>query len=111
MFNNATLVNVPQLDRLYNKLENIERLLIESSNQPKEEPNKLLSIDQASEYLNLAKPTIYSMVSKGTIPFMKKSKRLYFSKEELLDYVKGGRNKTNAEIELDALSFLTKKRA
>tara|TARA_B110000285_G_C15138189_1_gene628676 strand:- start:2510 stop:2845 length:336 start_codon:yes stop_codon:yes gene_type:complete len=111
MFNNATLVNVPQLDRLYNKLENIERLLIESSNQPKEEPNKLLSIDQASEYLNLAKPTIYSMVSKGTIPFMKKSKRLYFSKEELLDYVKGGRNKTNAEIASDALSFLTKKRA
>ena len=107
-----TLEQLPNaVNRLYNKLELIERLLIESSNQPKEEPNKLLSIDEASIYLNLAKPTIYSMVSKGTIPFMKKSKRLYFSKEELLDYVRGGCKKTNAEIASDALSFLTKKRA
>lgn len=111
MFNNATLVNVPQLDRLYNKLELIERLLIESSNQPKEEPNKLLSIDEASEYLNLAKPTIYSMVSKGTIPYMKRSKRLYFSKKDLLDYVRQGRIKTNSEIEADAVNYLSNKRA
>ena len=93
------------------KLDSIEKLLKAQSSNEQKDPDKLFNIDEASEYLNLAKPTVYSMVSKGTIPFMKKSKRLYFSKEELLDYVKGGRNKTNAEIELDALSFITKKRA
>tara|TARA_B110000908_G_C10243599_1_gene447520 strand:- start:2015 stop:2353 length:339 start_codon:yes stop_codon:yes gene_type:complete len=93
--------------RLYTKLESIERLLIQSSTQAKEEPNKLLTIDEASVYLNLAKPTIYSMVSKNTIPFMKKSKRLYFSKDELHNYVSKGRVKTIIEIQKDAISNLS----
>lgn len=98
------------VDRLYTKLESIERLLIQGSTQAQEEPNKLLSIDEASEYLNLAKPTIYSMVSKGTIPYMKCSKRLYFSKDELHNYVSKGRVKTIAEIQEDAVSSLSNQR-
>ena len=108
MFEKLTLENLPQFaDRLYTKLESIERLLVQSSTQPQEEPNKLLSIDEASEYLRLAKPTIYSMVSKGTIPYMKRSKRLYFSKDELHTYVSKGRVKTIAEIQQDAIDSLS----
>lgn len=106
-----TLENLPQsVDRLYTKLENIERLLIQSSEQVKDDPNKLLSIDEASDYLNLAKPTIYSMVSKGKIPYMKKSKRLYFSKNELFEYVNEGRVKTISEIQGDAIASLSNRK-
>lgn len=106
-----TFENLPQsVDRLYTKLENIERLIIQSSDQVKDEPNKLLSIDEASDYLNLAKPTIYSMVSKGKIPYMKKSKRLYFSKNELFEYVNEGRVKTISEIQGDAIASLSNRK-
>jgi excisionase family DNA binding protein len=40
---------------------------------------KLLTVQEAAEFLNLSVPTIYLKVSKGEIPFMKRSKRLYFS--------------------------------
>jgi hypothetical protein len=39
---------------------------------------------------------------------MKRSKRLYFSKSELLEYVKGGRKQTNAEIKAEANLYLKK---
>lgn len=51
-------------------------------------------------------PTIYSKVSRGELPVMKRSKRLYFSRKELVDYLKEGRRKSNAEIEAQAESYL-----
>ena len=37
---------------------------------------------------------------------MKRSKRLYFSRTELLNYLKDGRKKSNAEIEQEAKAYL-----
>lgn len=51
----------------------------------------LLSITQASELLNLAKATIYQKTAKGEIPFIKKSKRLYFQKSKLLIWLSGSK--------------------
>jgi len=72
--------------------------------------NELLTIEQAADFLSLTKPTIYSMVSRGEIPYMKQKKRLYFSRGDLISYVKQGRRKTNAEIAADADNFLVTKR-
>ncbi len=67
---------------------------------------QLLTIQEAADFLNLTVPTIYGKVSKGELPVMKRSKRLYFSKIELLEYIKHGRKQTNAEIELEAKVYL-----
>ena len=67
--------------------------------QPIDHPEKLLTVKEAAEFLSLSVPTIYSKVSKGELPVMKRSKRLYFSNTELLNYLKDGRKKSNAEIE------------
>lgn len=73
---------------------------------PRQEPiEKLLSIKEASEYLNLTVPTLYGKVSKKEIPFMKRGKRLYFSSVELLNYLKEGKVKTNLEIEAEANAY------
>ena len=56
--------------------------------------SELITIKQAAEFLSLSVPTIYSKVSKGELPFMKVSKRLYFSREDLTEYVKSGRKST-----------------
>ena len=77
--------------------------------EPTEQPEQLLTIQEAAEFLSLTVPTMYSKVSKGELPVMKQGKRLYFSRAELLDYLKAGHKKTNAEIEQDAESYLSRK--
>lgn len=58
----------------------------------------LLSIEEAAEFLNLSKPTLYRLVSERNIPFAKKGKRLYFSKERLTEWVESGEVRTQAQI-------------
>lgn len=99
------------VNQLYIKLESIEKLLSKSNEpQPIEQPDQLLTIQQAAEFLSLAVPTLYSMVSRGDLPVMKRSKRLYFSRIELINYLKQGRRKTHAEIEAEAESYCNSKR-
>lgn len=74
-----------------------------------EQPEQFLTIQEASQFLNLTVPTIYSKVSKGELPVMKRSKRLYFSSIELMEYLKKGRKKTNVEIREEAENYLKKK--
>lgn len=73
---------------------------------PTEQPERLLTVQEAAQFLNLTVPTIYSKVSKGELPVMKRSKRLYFSSTELMEYLKEGRKKSNAEIEQEAQVYL-----
>ncbi len=74
--------------------------------EPTEQPERLLTVQEAAQFLNLTVPTIYSKVSKGELPVMKRSKRLYFSSTELMEYLKEGRKKSNAEIEQEAEAYL-----
>ena len=93
---------------LTKEVSELKSLLIEKQVQPTtEQPELLLTIQQAAEFLSLTVPTIYSKVSKGELPVMKRSKRLYFSRTELMEYVKAGRKKSNAEIEQEAKAYLS----
>lgn len=78
----------------------------QESKPPTHHPEQLLTIQEAAEFLSLTVPTMYSKVSKGELPVMKRSKRLYFSRTELLEYLKDGRKKSNAEIEQEAKAYL-----
>jgi excisionase family DNA binding protein len=79
----------------------------QESKTPTDQPEQLLTIQEAAEFLSLTVPTMYSKVSKGELPVMKRGKRLYFSRTELLEYVKTGRKKSNAEIEQEAKAYLS----
>ena len=97
--------------QLYNKLDRIESLLAEALPLIHPESDKFLTVHEAANFLDLAAPTIYSLVSKGEIPVNKRGKRLYFSKMELEEWVKAGRKKTNSEIAEEAENyFLNKKK-
>lgn len=80
----------------------------QASTEPQDE---LLTIQQASELLNLSVPTLYSKVSKREISSMKRSKRLYFSRTELIEYLKAGKRKTSEELEAEADAYLSNKKA
>ncbi len=83
---------------------------VQNNNPTTEQPEQLLTIQEAAEFLSLTVPTMYSKVSKGELPVMKGSKRLYFSRTELLEYLKDGRKKSNAEIEAEAEAYLSDKK-
>ena len=97
------------------RLERIESLVLELKSKGSQSPPSntvdLLSIDEAVVLLNLAKPTVYNLVSSGKIPVMKKSKRLYFSRNELLNWLQSGRKKTIEEIEEEAKSYVANRQA
>lgn len=90
------------LAQMYTRLERMEDLLLERST-PKKVQSDLLTITEASEMLNLSIPTIYSKVSRRELPHQKKGKKLYFSREELLSFVKEGKRLTTDEIKLQAI--------
>ena len=81
-------------------------LIQQNEQQPTEQQEQFLNIQQASELLNLSVPTLYSKVSKGELPVMKRGKRLYFSRTELIEYLKAGKRKSSAEIEAEADAYL-----
>ena len=95
-----TFEKLPQaVNQLFDKLENIERLLLSQSNAPLPETDKFLTIKQASEILHLSVPTIYGLVQRAEVPVCKRGKRLYFSTQELTSWIMAGRKKNHAEIE------------
>lgn len=71
---------------------------MERYNKPKEVEDELFTVPQAAEFLSLSVATIYGLNHQGDIPSMKRSKRLYFSKKDLIDYLKKGKKKTNSEL-------------
>jgi len=106
-----TFEKLPEAVKMLTKeVGEMKRLLMEKQEQPSTYPDELFTIQKASEYLSLSVPTIYGKVSRNEIPFMKRGKRLYFSRTELMDYLKGGRKKSQEEIIEEVDSFLSNKK-
>jgi len=109
MEKNLTFDQLPNaVTMLTKEVSELKRLLIEKQeNTPTEQPEQLLTIQEAADFLSLTVPTMYSKVSKNELPVCKRSKRLYFSRTDLMEYVKAGRKKSNAEIEQEAEAYLS----
>ncbi len=73
--------------------------------QPQPEVDEIGGIDLAVKITGKAKPTIYSLCSERKIPHSKQGKNLYFSRQELTDWLKQGKRKTTAEIADEAANF------
>lgn len=72
------------------RIENLIQLKQPTKVEPSEQPEQLLTVQGAAEFLSLTIPTLYSKVSKGELPVMKRGKHLYFSSTELMEYLKKG---------------------
>lgn len=84
------------------EVSEIKRLLLQKETAITNEPETLLTVQEAAKFLSLSVPTIYGLISKGELPVIKRSKRCYFSNIELLEYMKAGRKKTVDEISKEA---------
>jgi len=79
-------------DLIQGQLHKIQALLeklVAQENIPQIQNDALGDIQLAESITKLKRATIYSHVSKKKIPFIKKNGKLYFSKRELEDWIKG----------------------
>ena len=99
--------------QLYEKLNSIERLLLERSSNPLPEPDQWFDLNQLVEYdpERRTKATFYGYISQKTVPFHKKvgGKKLTFLKSEIDAWLKQGRIKTLDESSLEADTYLRKR--
>ena len=74
---------------LSEKLSRIEQMLILQTNQ--EEQEEFIDAQAAAKFLKLTLSTIYTKVHKKQLPYYKQGKRLYFSKQDLREYLERGK--------------------
>ncbi|MCF8374538.1 MAG: helix-turn-helix domain-containing protein [Bacteroidales bacterium] len=73
-----------------------------SAKKKPEEPEQsnsgeILNVDQAAEFLHLAKQTLYTLTCKRRIPFYKNGKKILFKKIELQEWMDSGRKSQQDE--------------
>lgn len=99
---NYTFDEMPNLlAKIEKRLDKIEEILSENSSATNSEVD-YIDAQKACEILKFTKPTLYSKVCKRELPFYKQGNRLYFSKAELLDWIKDGKRKSANEINMRA---------
>lgn len=105
-----TFEQLPQaVAQLTKEVSEVKKLLQQRSEQLATPPTEqLFIVQEAADFLHLSVPTIYSKVSRRELPALKRGKRLYFSRTDLMEYLKAGRKKTYAEIEAEATNYLLK---
>lgn len=61
---------------------------------------KYLTVSEAAEYLNLAKQTVYGFTSSREIPFIKRAKRLLFTKSDLDAWLAEGKKRSVRQMQV-----------
>ena len=89
-----------ELKKDIEETKSLLKSLIESQHQniKVEYGEQVLNVDECAAFLSLSKATIYSKISKGDLPTIKKAKRCYFLKSDLIEYLKKDRVSTNDKI-------------
>jgi hypothetical protein len=104
-----TQLSIPEVKQLFR--QELEAFFAEHTiATAHNEPDEIGGIALAQEVTGLARPTIYGLVAQSKIPCMKQGKKLYFSKQELTNWIRQGRRKTIADIEAEAESYLCEKK-
>ena len=79
------------------KLNSIEKA-IEKLNSNVKEVDDFMNIEQAANFVGLSKATIYGLTHKQKIPYFKASKRLYFEKSDLVNWITSSKVNTKKEL-------------
>ena len=115
MTENLTFDQLPKaVTMLTKEVSELKHLLINEQEQKStEQPEKWLDLNELIKYdpEKRTKPTWYSKISKGEVPYHKRGKKVYFLKSEIDAWLKAGKCKSNAEIEAEAEEYLSNKKS
>lgn len=93
-----------RLDEIFIRLEEIQKSNVSTTNL--EESKEIMTVKQAAEYLNLSIYSIYAKTSQKSIPHAKRGRHLYFFKDDLRNWLKSAKSKTQEEINQEAEDYL-----
>ncbi|MFY0605965.1 MAG: helix-turn-helix domain-containing protein [Cyclobacteriaceae bacterium] len=90
----STHMSPEELERLmFSTANRAAKMAVESiqstQNKQNEEPATPLLMKGVCDLTGLARPTIYRLVQANDIPHFRRSKTLYFDREEVLKWLKG----------------------
>lgn len=91
----------------------VERALrknFDSSTTQQEFVETILSAEQAAQFIGVSLATLYGLTSARKIPHNKRGKRLYFDRQELINWIRAGKRKSQTEIENEAAEFIASAR-
>lgn len=74
------------------------------------ETEEIFTFKPAAAFLHLKEPTFRLKIKNGEVSHMKRGGKLYFSKTDLLNYLKEGRRKTAKEIAAEAENYLAERK-
>jgi len=95
------------------RLDKIEIILFEilkkaSSESQSSNSEEFMTVEQLSDYLTLARQTIYGLCSGRELPYLKRGKRLYFNKNDIDNWLKSSKRKAKFELQEEAAEFVRK---
>ena len=110
--NETKLTNYKAMAYLINKVEALEKKLLEKNEVPTTPADKWFNIDELKDYLpdHPAKQTIYGWVSKREIPFHKGGKKLRFLQSDIDKWLSCGKRKGESELRDEANNYCETKR-
>ena len=103
-----TQLSVQEVRNLFR--EEIKKALNESHIIQGNQLPEYLTIQELSEMINLAVPSIYGMVHRKQIPYVKRGKKLIFEKSQIEEWIKNGRRKTKQEIDQEAAEHVQRRK-
>ena len=90
------------MSEVLQRVTRIEQFMKTSFALQIQEEGSLLDISQAGKLLHLTTNTMYKMVQKRALPYNKRGKKLYFLKDDLMNWIKAGKIKTEVELKAEA---------
>lgn len=112
--NPITFETLPQaMSYLIERVKYLETLITKKLQQePSEVQDRWLNTKELREYLSdhPAESTVYGWVAARAIPYHKTGKKLQFLKSEIDAWIKGTRQKTEAELQEEAINYVNERR-
>jgi excisionase family DNA binding protein len=102
-----TQISAPELESI---IENSIHRVLAKQTKNDSKFDEFLSVEETASFLKLSVQTIYGLISRNAIPSMKRSKRVYFSKMELENYLKDGKKKSSEQLIKETDLFILNKK-
>ena len=91
---------------LKNLIKESIREVMEQTERKPESEDETGGIELAIRITGYARSTVYALVSQRVLPHAKRGKKLWFSKADLVMWIKNGKRKTLEDLKNDARAFL-----
>lgn len=78
------------LDKVDGVICRLDKMTDAKTASPEKDDDKVMSLDEACQFIGKARSTMYSLTSENRIPYRKCGNKLYFFKKELVEWIKNG---------------------